>query len=157
MDSTLSSFDVPLVGDGEASCAWAHTDDTAAYVCAMLANPSLSANRKLNVPSATVSCNHIIDALRRHSGKPVSTLRISLEDAHRFVERPDEAPHGLKDNTRFPVDFWFVIKTMQAEGLMRHATSETHNVLFPEVKPTSFDDFFVGHFGEKRVSPGHSN
>lgn len=146
MDPARESFDVPVVGDGDALADWAHLDDTATYVCAMLARPDLSANRTLNVPSTTVSQNYIVDSLRRHSRKPVNIVHVQMHDAHRFVQNPDAAPKELKENTRFPVDYWFVVKTTQGDGRGRHPRPEVHNSLFPEVKTTSFDDFFAEQF-----------
>lgn len=148
MNPNQDSFDVPVIGNADALIDWCHTADLAQYVCSALARPALTANRALNVPSATCSHNDVVGALRTHCARPVNVVHIPVEDAHRFVKEPAAAPRKLHENTRFPVDFWFVVKSVQAEGRARRLRAELHNGLFPEVKPTSFEQFFAHHFSK---------
>ena len=146
MDKTKDSYDIYVVGDGDVPIDWSTTDDLATYVSAVLARPELTLNKTINVPSVRLSQNGVADALRRHSGKPVNVFYVSTEDAQRFGKDPELAPAGLKGNTRFPLDFWWIVKSILGQGLGVHPRPDMHHELFPEVTPTTFDEWFAAWF-----------
>ena len=147
MDKHRESYEFCIVGDGDAPVDWSTIEDLAAYVSAALAHPETTVNRTINVPSVRLSQNGVVDALRRHSRRPVHVQHVSTEDAQRFGKDPELAPVGLKANTRYPLDFWWIVKSILGQGLGIHPRPEMHHALFPEVTPTTFDEFFAKHFG----------
>jgi hypothetical protein len=146
MAKDRQSFDVHVVGDGDLPVDWSAISDIAAYVSAALAKGALTVNRTINVPSVRLSQNGVVDALRRHGGKPVNVVNISTETAQHWAKAPHLAPAGLEDNTRMPVDFGFLLMSILGQGAGIYPRAEMHHALFPEVTPTTFDEFLAQHF-----------
>jgi len=143
------SYEVPVVGDGDALADWSNTRDVARYVVATLSKPSLSANTHLNFPSERLSQNAMVALLRKHAGGcQVSVRAFSSDDAHRFIARPGEAPSEIGEHSNIPVDFYFVVKVTQGSGLFRRSRWECHWDLFPEVQRTCFEDYLQERFRE---------
>ena len=141
---------MPIVGDGDALADWSNINDIAKYTVLTLSKPSLSCNSYLNFPSETLSQNAMVDLLRKHAqGCDVQVKHLSLDDAHRFVSKPEEAPKEIGENSRIPVDFYFVVKSIQGMGLFRRPRWECHWDLFPEVERMTFDDYLRGRFDKK--------
>ena len=142
------TYDVPIVGDGDAPADWSHTRDVARYVVATLNQPTLSANATLNFPSETFSQNAIVDLMRKYvHGREVHPLIFTAEEAHRYAANADEAPKDIAPNTNIPVDFYFVVKIIQGSGTFRQPRWECHWDLFPEVKRTTFEEYLKERFG----------
>jgi len=121
------SYEVPVVGDGDALADWSCTRDVAKYVVATLSKPALSANVYLNFPSETISQNTMVQLLRRYAkGRQVTVRYFSEHDAHRFVAKPQEAPEVIGTQSNIPVDFYFVVKSIQGSGLFRRSRWECH-------------------------------
>ena len=142
---------MPIVGSGDAPIDWSLRRDVARYVAATLAKPELSANAEFNLPSTTLSQNEMLVLFRRYAGargKTMTERRISLDDVHRYIEDESLAPKDITRNTQIPVDFYFIVKCNEAQGLFRRNQWECHWDLFPEVKRTTFEDYLKEIFGE---------
>ncbi|KAI0923220.1 hypothetical protein AcV7_005796 [Taiwanofungus camphoratus] len=145
----LESYDVPVVGDGDAPAHWSNRRDIANYVVAILSQPTISANATLNFPSETLSQNAMVQLLRRYAkGRDVRVRHFSLDEAHRFVAKPEEAPKDIQPNSKIPVDFYFVVKSIQGSGTFRRSRWECHWDLFPEVQRTTFEQYMKERFGK---------
>ncbi|KAH9948826.1 hypothetical protein B0H21DRAFT_203653 [Amylocystis lapponica] len=141
------TYEVPVVGNGDALADWSNTRDVAQYVVATLSKPSLSANAHLNFPSETISQNAMIALLRKYAvGREVRSRAFSAEDAHKFAARPKEAPREIGLNSNIPVDFYFVVKVIQGSGTFRRSRWECHWDMFPEVQRTTFEDYLKDRF-----------
>ena len=120
-------------------------------VAATLAKPELSANAELNLPSETLSQNEMLALFRRYAGargKAVKERRIAVDDVHRYIKDESLAPKDISQNTQIPVDFYFIVKCNEAQGLFRRNEWDCHWDLFPEVKRTSFEEYLKERFGE---------
>lgn len=144
------SYEVPIVGDGDAPADWSHTRDLAHYVVGTLSQPAVSANATLNFPSETISQNAMLQLLQKYAGargKIVKARRFSEEDAHRFVANEGEAPKEIGKMSAIPVDFYFVVKSIQGSGTFRRSRWECHWDLFPNVRRTTFEEYMQERFG----------
>lgn len=99
--------------------------DIANYVVASLSRPALSANKHLNFPSETLSQNALVE----------------------LVAHPEEAPSEIAPNSNIPVDFYFVVKSIQGSGTFRRSRWDCHWDLFPEVKRVTFEEYMKERFG----------
>lgn len=136
-----------MVGDGDTLADWSHIEDIARYTVATLSKPSLSVNAHLNFPSETISQNAMVDLLRKYAkGREVHVKYFSQEDAHKFAANPEEAPKEIGVNSRIPVDFYFVVKSIQGSGQFRRPRWDCHWDLFPEVKRTTFEEYLQERF-----------
>ncbi|TFY60103.1 hypothetical protein EVJ58_g5353 [Rhodofomes roseus] len=150
-DKDIDTYDVPVVGDGDALADWSCRKDVARYVVASLAKPAVSANAVLNFPSVTMSQNAMVELLRKYAGakgRTVTVRRFSADDAHRFAADASAAPQEIAESSNIPVDFYFVVKSIQGSGTFRRPTWECHWDLFPEVKRTTFEDYLKEKFGQ---------
>lgn len=142
------SYEVPVVGDGNAPADWSCMQDIANYVVASLSRPALSANKHLNFPSETLSQNALVELFRKYAkGRKVSVRYFSEQDAHRLVAHPEEAPSEIASNSNIPVDFYFVVKSIQGSGTFRRSRWDCHWDLFPEVKRATFEEYMKERFG----------
>ncbi|KAH9920129.1 uncharacterized protein B0H18DRAFT_957183 [Fomitopsis serialis] len=150
-DQDVDTYDVPVVGDGDALADWSSRKDIAHYVVATLAKPALSANAVLNFPSETISQNAMVELLRKYAGakgRKVTVRHFSADDAHRFAADASAAPQEIAKSSAIPVDFYFVVKCLQGSGTFRRTPWECHWDLFPEVKRTTFEEYLKEKFGE---------
>jgi hypothetical protein len=135
------SYTLPIVDDPDVPVDWSCIADNGRYVAAVLAAPDRTANRFPNFPSWTAPQAAFADVLRAHApGRSVEIRHFSLDEARRCVKNPESAPKEVQDSP-FPADFWFNVKMIQGEGRGRRPRTEAHNNMFPEVKPTTFEDF----------------
>ncbi|KZT09382.1 NAD(P)-binding protein [Laetiporus sulphureus 93-53] len=147
--SDRESYEVPIVGDPNARADWSCTRDVARYVVATLSKPAISANAYLNFPSETLSQHAMVELFRKYArGRKVDVRHFSMDEAHRFIARPQEAPQQIAMNSSFPVDFYFVVKSIQGSGTFRRSRWECHWDLFPEVKRTTFEEYMRERFGD---------
>ena len=145
------SYEMPIVGSGDALIDWSLRKDVARYVAATLAKPELSANAELNLPSTTLSQNEMLTLFRQYAGargKSVKERHIAMDDVHRYIKDESLVPKDITQNTQIPVDFYFIVKCNEAQGLFRRNQWECHWDLFPEVKRTTFEDYLKERFGE---------
>jgi len=135
-----------VIGSADEKADFTHIDDFADYLVATLCEPQKSENTHLNFVSETISHREIARLLRKYSGKEVDLEMYSEEDLLRVVEEPGNAPEELKSASHFPVDFWYLVKGAQGSGHFRRPKGKVHNHLFPQVKPTTFEDYFRRRF-----------
>jgi hypothetical protein len=142
------TYILTIVGDPDALVDWSNLADNGQYVAAVLAAADRTANKILNFVSWTGSQAAFGDVLRKYApGRKVQTRNISLDDARRFVADPDSIPKDIKDApTAIQIDFWFTVRTIQGEGLGRRPRAQIHNAIFPEVKPTTFEDYIKSRY-----------
>ncbi|PCH39995.1 NAD(P)-binding protein [Wolfiporia cocos MD-104 SS10] len=142
------TYQVPIVGDGDTVADWSCTNDIARYVVATLSKPHLSANVYLNFPSETISQNAMVELFRKYAkGRKVDVRSFSLDDAHRSVANPDAAPKEIGEQSAIPVNFYFIVKSIQGSGTFRRPRWECHWNLFPEVRRSTFEDYVKERFG----------
>ncbi|GBE83129.1 predicted protein [Sparassis crispa] len=141
------TYEVPVIGDGAALADWSHTRDVARYVVATLSQPACSANATLNFPSEALSQDALVALLRAYSRREVRVRYFSHDEAHRFAAHPAEAPPQIAQSSNIPVDFYFVVKSIQGSGTFRRSRWECHWDLFPEVRRTTFEDYMKERFG----------
>lgn len=150
-DEESAMADQDVVGSGDALIDWSLRMDVARYVAATLTKPELSANAELNLPSVTISQNEMLAQFRKYAGargKDVKERRIAMDDVHRYIKDVSLAPKDLTQNTQISVDFYFIVKCNEAQGLFRRNQWECHWSLFPEVKRTSFEGYLEERFGD---------
>jgi hypothetical protein len=145
------TYTVHIVGDGAAPVEWSTIADNGRYVAAVLAAPERTTNKSLNFPSWTAPQEAFAELLRKYMpNRRVDVQHISLDEARSYVKNPDNAPKELRESvTAIPVDFWFVVRTIQGEGRGRRPLTDVHNDMFPEVEPTTFEDFLKQRAGRK--------
>ncbi|KAK5120051.1 hypothetical protein LTR85_006532 [Meristemomyces frigidus] len=129
-----------VVGSPDAKADYTYIDDFAQFLTATLCEPEKSENAHLNYVSDTISNNEIAALLEKYTGKKAKIQTLSEDDQHKIVKQPDAAPQELRASA-FPVDFWMLVKGAQGEGMFRRPKGQVHNHLFPDVKPTTFDDY----------------
>jgi len=145
----VEEYNIHIIGSADAKADFTHLDDFAAYLVASLCEPEKSHNAHLNFPSDTISHAEIASLLGRYSGKPVHKEVYGLEDMHKIIADPKQAPKELSEGSAFPVDFWFLVKGCQGQDRFRWAPGQRHNHLFPEVEVTTFEKYFQKKFGKK--------
>lgn len=138
------------IGDLSSKADYTLIGDLAAYLVASLAEPDKSRNRHLNFKSDTISLDAIADMLEKYSDKPVRKEAMPTESMHAVIADPVAAPADLQNASPFPVDFWYLVKGLQGQGRFRRPDAEYHHSLFPGVRPTPFEDYFKGKFGDYR-------
>ncbi|KAL1877271.1 hypothetical protein Plec18167_004960 [Paecilomyces lecythidis] len=144
--TNVDSYTFHIIGDPNAKAEFTHLDDFATYLIATLLEPEKSENTILNFPSDFISHEDIARLLEKYTGKPVKREVISLEEMHRVVADPKQAPKELQSGSPFPVDFWFLVKGMQGQGRFFRPRGQTHNHLFPHVPKTTFERYFRKKF-----------
>lgn len=147
----VSKYILHIIGDPDAKADFTLLGDFAAYLVATLCEPEKSENRYLNFRSDSISHTQIAKLLERYADKPVEKNVLPIEELHRVVADPSQAPlHLAKAQSSFPVDFWFLVKGMQGQGKFRRPQSQYHNNLFPSINTTRFEDYFTSKFGDYR-------
>ncbi|KAK4550653.1 hypothetical protein LTR36_000232 [Oleoguttula mirabilis] len=140
-DPDGGEYTLHVVGSPDAKADYTHIDDFASFLVATLREPAKSENAHLNYVSDTISNKEIAALLEKYTGKKAKFKTYSDDDQHSIVKQPDTAPKELQEGSAFPVDFWFLVKGAQGQGRFRRPKGEVHNHLFPDVKPTTFDDY----------------
>ncbi|KAJ9194572.1 hypothetical protein DTO164E3_7239 [Paecilomyces variotii] len=147
--TNVDSYTFHIIGDPNAKADFTHLDDFADYLVATLLEPEKSENATLNFPSDFISHEEIARLLEKYSGKPVKRDVISLEEMHRVIADPKQAPKELQSGSPFPVDFWFLVKGQQGQGNFFRPRGQTHNHLFPSVRKTTFEKYFQKKFAAR--------
>ncbi|GAA5884496.1 hypothetical protein JCM6882_005275 [Rhodosporidiobolus microsporus] len=140
----------PIVGDPNSQYELTKLTDLAQYVAALLARPSTSKDSHLNFVSDIVSQQDIADMLQSASGRPVEPDYVSEEQAHEYIANPDKIPERAKE-TRFDPVFWYIVRLQQGTNKFRRHPSLIHNDLYPEVKPTLFQEYLANEVGRKAM------
>ncbi|TFY60170.1 hypothetical protein EVJ58_g5316 [Rhodofomes roseus] len=145
-----ASYEVSVIGTGDAPMDWSYRKDLARYTVASLAKPGLSKNTQLNVPSDTLSQNDMVELFRKYAGakgRTVAVRKLWMDDGHRFIANEAEAPAEIAANSGIPVEF---IGRPPPPLSVQEAffKKERHWHFFPEVKKTTFEDYLKERFGE---------
>ncbi|KAL0563730.1 hypothetical protein V5O48_018332 [Marasmius crinis-equi] len=143
----VDEYVLHIFGNPNAKADFTHLDDFAKYLVATLLEPEKSKNQYMNFTSDNISYNDIASLLEKYSGKPVRKEIRSLYEVHEVLADPSRAAKGLEESA-FPVDFWYLVKGLQGEGRFRRPPGQSHNRLFPSIKPTTFEEYFRERFGK---------
>lgn len=148
----LDEYRLPIVGNPDARINFTHIDDFAAFLVQTLLHPQLSENKTLNFVSDTRSYTQIAELLERYSKKKVVKHVMPLEVVHRVIADPANVPEELgygpsSGKSANPVDFWFLVRSVQGEGRFVRPPGEISNGLFPTVRVTKFEDYLRDIFG----------
>ncbi|KAH9841833.1 uncharacterized protein C8Q71DRAFT_854189 [Rhodofomes roseus] len=144
-----ASYEVSVIGTGDAPMDWSYRKDLARYTVASLAKPGLSKNTQLNVPSDTLSQNDMVELFRKYAGakgRTVAVRKLWMDDGHRFIANEAEAPAEIAANSGIPVDFIGRPPPLSVQEAF--FKKERHWHLFPEVKKTTFEDYLKERSGE---------
>ena len=144
----VDEYTLHIIGNPYAKAQYTHLGDFGKYLVATLLEPEKSENQYLNFLSDTITSNEIAELLEKHSGKPVNKEVIPIEEVHEVVADPSKAAKGLGDSA-FPVDFWYLVKGLQGQGRFRRPPGQCHNHLFPDITPTTFDQYLRERFGRE--------
>lgn len=127
-----------MIGDPDAKADFTHLDDLGRYLVATLCEPEKSENKYLNFTSDHISPREIASLLEKASGKPVDLDIYPLEKLHEVLADAATAPKKLQGKSSFPVDFWFLVKSMQGTGQFYRPRDQNHNDLFPSIEKTVY-------------------
>lgn len=149
----LDEYRLPVVGNPDAPVDFTHIDDFAAFLVQTLLHPGVSENRSLNFVSDTLSYAQMAELLRRYSRRKVVTHVMPLEVVHRVVKDPANVPEELgygpsSGKSAVPVDFWFLVRSVQGEGRFVRPPGEVSNELFPGVRVTRVEEYLAQVFGQ---------
>ncbi|KAI6800074.1 NAD(P)-binding protein [Hortaea werneckii] len=134
-------YTLHVVGSPQTKAQYTHTDDFARFLVATLCEPEKSENATLNFVSDEVSHGQIAQMLEKFTGRETKIEMHSESDVHNIVKDPSRAPEKLRENSALPVDFCFIVKAAQSQSRFRRPKGEIHNHLFPNVKPTTLEQY----------------
>ncbi|KAL4803337.1 hypothetical protein BDV18DRAFT_162902 [Aspergillus unguis] len=142
------SYDVHILGSADYPIDFTNIGDLGAFLAATISNPKASENKTLNFVSDRISYNDLVALWEKKSGKKVNKVFYPIETMDRAWKNPEDIPPAVKSKSPFPDDFWMIVKGMQGLGRFWRPPGEVHNDVFPEVKVTTFEQYFDNLFGK---------
>ncbi|CAI7630615.1 unnamed protein product [Penicillium glandicola] len=139
---TKSEYQVQCVGNPDAKMDYSSCADVAKYLVASIQYPERSENKILGFRSDFISYTEIALLLEKHSGKKARTNVTSIEQVKEILKDPSTAPAEFQRGSTFPVDFWILLRYVQGKGTFWRPPGLLHNDLFPEITPTSVEEYF---------------
>jgi NmrA-like family len=139
---TRNGYQVQCVGNPDAKMDYSSCADVAKYLVTSIQHPERSENRILGFRSDYISHNEIAQLLEKYSGRRARINVTSIEKVKEVLKDPSTAPEELQGGSTFPVDFWMLLRYVQGRGTFWRPPGLLHNDLFPEVAPTSIEEYF---------------